>query len=189
LREDTIKVFQEIFDAKMSSVPNHIPVPRTITCGGTLQYCGCIGCPDLTIKDPNLLNFTDTPILQFVSFFEKNSKANETFVFFLQWTGNEDSLKLLSKACKKAYYDDVSSDDYSKVSIDINNLLSESVVDSICRVKCDLNDCNHLFNKCVGEFHSPFTPEEIELNDEYKLGQLLDEAFYRCKIKGMFRPS
>jgi hypothetical protein len=122
--------------------------------------------------------------LEFVTFIEKNHKENETFIFFLQWTGNEAELRLLERATKEALLDDMSGD-YVEVHLDTSARLCEATVDQMCCVK-DTNNYNRMFTKCTGTFKCPLTEEEIETEDEYLLARTLDESFYSCKIEKMF---
>lgn len=121
------------------------------------------------------------PTLEFVPFIEKNTKENETFVFYLQWTGNEEQLTLLNKAIEKACYDDIYGD-CSIVTMDINTKIPESAVDIHTRIQ-SLNGYHKMFTKCIGKFHCP---DDIDSTDEYEMATLLDETFYSCKIKKMF---
>lgn len=122
--------------------------------------------------------------LEFVTFIEKNHKENETFIFFLQWTGNEAELRLLERATNKALLDDMYGD-YVEVHLDASARLSEATVDQMCRVS-DTNNYHRMFTKCTGTFKCPLTEEEIETEDEYLLARTLDESFYSCKIEQMF---
>lgn len=122
--------------------------------------------------------------LEFVSFIEKNHKENETFIFFLQWTGNEAELRLLERATNKALLDDMYGD-YVEVHLDASARLSEATVDQMCRVK-NTNNYHRMFTKCTGTFKCPLTEEEIETTDEYLLARTLNESFFSCKIEQMF---
>jgi hypothetical protein len=122
--------------------------------------------------------------LEFVTFIEKNHKENETFIFFLQWTGNQSELRLLESATNKALLDDMYGD-YVEVHLDASARLSEATVDQMCRVS-DTNNYHPMFTKCTGTFKCPLTEEKIETEDEYLLARTLDESFYSCKIEQMF---
>jgi hypothetical protein len=121
--------------------------------------------------------------LEFVIFYEKNYKANEIFIFYLQWTGNEEELTNLQKFTTKALYDDMYGD-YSSVYIDLSTKIPESAVDIHCKLR-DMNGHHRLFTKCTGKFRCPFD-EEDEKRDEYEMATLMDETFYSCHIKDYF---
>jgi hypothetical protein len=122
--------------------------------------------------------------LEFVPFIEKNTKENETFVFYLQWTGNEEQLTLLNKAIEKACYDDIYGD-YSMVTMDIDIKIPESAVDIHKRIG-SFNGYHKMFTKCVGKFRCPFDIETIDSTDECEMATLLDSFFFCCRIQKMF---
>jgi hypothetical protein len=122
--------------------------------------------------------------LEFVPFIEKNTKENETFVFYLQWTGNEEQLTLLDEAIRKSCCHFMDGD-YSLVTMDINVKIPESAVDIHTKLK-HFNAFHNLFTKCTGTFSCPITREIIDSKDEYEIASYLDEIFYTCKIMKMF---
>jgi hypothetical protein len=111
---------------------------------------------------------------EFVAFIEQNHKENETFVFYLQWTGNEDALTRLEESVENAY-DDMDGD-YSSFSMDTSVKLTEDAVTQMCRLK--LGTYSSMFTKCTGVFKYPF--------DGQISAEELDRAFYACKIERMF---
>ena len=60
--------------------------------------------------------------MQFVTLQEYNQKEHESFVFFLQYTGNEKAIDDLAYFIKNANTDDLYGD-YSKFQIDKTTLL------------------------------------------------------------------
>jgi hypothetical protein len=128
----------------------------------------------------------DTPqaALEFIPFIEQNMKENETFIFYLQWTGNEEQLMLLNKGIEHACYDDIYGD-CSIVTMDINTKIPESAVDIHKRIQ-SLNGYHKMFTKCIGTFTCPYNEETIESLDEFQMATLLDQTFYSCKIETMF---
>lgn len=127
---------------------------------------------------------------EFVAFFEKNSKENETFIFYLQWTDNEDEIKLLETVVSRACYDEMDGH-YVMIAIDTSVRLPESVVDTHCRIRYTVNSYHSMFTKCVGKFKCPLTSEQIESvsDDGTEMACLVNETFYSCRIKNMFTPS
>jgi hypothetical protein len=122
--------------------------------------------------------------LEFVPFIEYNTKENETFIFYLQWTGNEEQLTLLAEATGKAIADDMDGD-FSLFSMDIGVKIPESAVDLHTKIKT-FNGYFEMFTKCTGKFQSPFTLEEIDSIDGYEMAKLLDETFFATKIRQWF---
>lgn len=119
-------------------------------------------------------------------FVEKNTKENETFIYYLQWTGNEDALTRLEKLVEGASYDDLYGGDYSQVSLDTSIKIPQQVVDIQCNVHETINMYHPLFTKCVGTFTCPISDKELEEN-EHERARILDEMFYPCKIVHMFK--
>jgi hypothetical protein len=113
---------------------------------------------------------------EFVAFIEQNHKENETFVFYLQWTGNEDALTRLEESVENAMYDDMDGD-YSSFSMDTSVKLTEDAVKQMCRLK-KFGTYSRMFTKCTGVFKCPF--------DERVSAEELDSIFYACKIERMF---
>ena len=112
---------------------------------------------------------------EFIAFIEQNHKENETFVFYLQWTGNEDALTRLEESVENAMYDDMYGD-YSSFSMDTSVKLTEDAVTQMCRLK--FGTYSRMFTKCTGVFKYPF--------DGQISAEELDRAFYACKIERMF---
>jgi hypothetical protein len=120
---------------------------------------------------------------EFVVFYEKNHKENELFIFYLQWTGNEEELTKLHKFVSKARYDDMDGD-YSQVKLDLSVKLPQSAVDLHCRLH-DMNNYFNLFTKVTGMFKCPFGEKDEDM-DEYETAKRIDEIFYSCNIRDMF---
>lgn len=125
--------------------------------------------------------------LEFVVLYEKNYTYKEVFVFYLQWTGNEEAITLLEKITSKALYEDYEykcNNEYSFICVDIENLIPESAVDIHCRL-IDPNSYCPLFTKLTGKFKCPFKEEDYDI-DEYELPSLINEELYDCRIRDMF---
>jgi hypothetical protein len=122
--------------------------------------------------------------LEFVAFIEYNTKENETFIFYLQWTDNEDQLTLLAEATRKAIADDMYGD-FGMFIMDIGVKIPESAVDVHKKITT-FNGYHEMFTKCTGKFISPITREQINSIDEYEMAKLLDDIFFSTRIKRMF---
>ena len=126
--------------------------------------------------------------LEYVMFLEKNTKEDELFIFYLQWTHNEENLVKLESILDNANYDEMYGD-FVMLSLDTSVKFPESVVDLQCSMKKDLNGYCHLFNKCNGRFNYFDTPSIItEEQEEHELAALLVDDFYTCRIRKMFVP-
>jgi hypothetical protein len=126
-----------------------------------------------------------TAPLEFVLFSEKNHKENELFIFYLQWTGNEDELTKLNNLVSKAEYQD---GDWSEYYMDLTVKLPESHVDLHCKLS-DMNSYHRLFKKVIGKFTYPFPASFIPIldeYDEYETQECLVDELYSCKIPNWF---
>lgn len=119
--------------------------------------------------------------MNFITFKENNNKENESFIFFLQYDGNEEQLNKLNDIISKTDFSDLNGD-YSNFEIDIKTMISENAVDQITKVK--LGCFSRLFNKCSGEFKFPY--ELFEDLNESEMAFKLDELFYACSIRDYF---
>ena len=126
--------------------------------------------------------------LEFVMFLERNTKENELFIFYLQWTGNEEALTKFEAIINKAKYEEMFGD-YVILALDTDIKFPESAVNLHCSNKYYVNCYFRLFSKCSGRFTYFDKPNIItkEQND-YKLARLLDSDFNTCKIQKMFVP-
>ena len=128
---------------------------------------------------------------EFVVFMSSNPKEGETYIFYLQWTGNEERLGFLKSLFDKCDMEDV----YDMVNtnmplmqLDIKCRLSEEVVDAHMKID-EFNSYQRMFNKCEGEFYLSMTPEDQEYwlsLDKYKLGLELWQDFGRVAILHRF---
>jgi len=122
--------------------------------------------------------------LEFVAFIETNTKERETFIFYLQWTGNEEQLALLADALENANYDEMEGD-FAFFTMDIGVKIPESAADVHTKIKT-FNGYHEMFTKCTGKFISPITREQIGSIDEYEMAKLLDDTFFSTRIERMF---
>jgi len=123
---------------------------------------------------------------EFVVFIEFNPNEQETFIYYLQWTGNEEKLTLLHQILDKADFSEWTGGKPA-FSIDINYKLSEEVVDAHTRV-LSINHYYKMFTKCTGEFKWKLENliMTLELEDEYQMGGDMFDQFCCCRIKEMF---
>ena len=119
--------------------------------------------------------------MNFITFKENNNKENETFIFFLQYDGNEEQLNKLNDIISKTDFSDLNRD-YSNFEIDIETMISEDAVNQLTKI--DLGSFASLFNKCSGEFKFP--SELFEELNESEMAFKLDELFYGCSIRDYF---
>ena len=121
---------------------------------------------------------------EFVTLMEKNTKENETYFFFCQWTGNETALTFLKDVLDRVDYDELMGE-YITLSMD-TTLLSESTVDQMTKILKKENNYHTLFTKCTGTLHIGFTEKDVEAMDEYKLADFINDTFYTCRIPKLF---
>lgn len=117
--------------------------------------------------------------LYFVVFTEMNYKDNELYTFYLQLNGNELDLTTLNRFLSKADYSNLYGD-YSRVSLDLNTILPESVVDEKCRLDPSMS------TKCTGKFIYEYSPND-ETYDKYDVAGLMSDMFFGGRIKRGFR--
>jgi hypothetical protein len=111
---------------------------------------------------------------EFVVFVEKNYHENETFLFYLQWTGNEDAIRLLEQNVKSVDYDDYP----GSLTLDTSIKITEDAVDQMCKVDA-ANSYHKMFTKCTGVFTCTFEDRDVNTDTLY-------DMFYPCKISQMF---
>ena len=130
--------------------------------------------------------------MEYITFIEHNRKERESFIFFLQYTGNEEMLTKLHtfvESADSSYMDG----DYSKFEMNIQNKLSESAVNEMITVQ--YGSYSRMFQKVNGKF-SYWFPDEMEDEDETIIkikmdpeekANKLDGCFFGCLIKGYFK--
>ena len=117
--------------------------------------------------------------------FEKNTKEHETFIYYIQWNGNEDSLKLLEKVLNHANYDDIYGGDIVMLRLSTKVHFTEDAVNQHCAVVNDLNDYHSMFSKYNGKFVCPFNDDDA-LEDPFIIAEKIQYIFYSCNIHKMF---
>ena len=120
--------------------------------------------------------------MEFITFKENNQKENESFIFFLQYTNNEEALKNLSYYINKADASDLTGD-FSSFEIDIENKISEKSVYELEKVNIGI--FSPLFTICKGSF--TFDKNFFEKEEESEWALKLDELYYACRISDHFK--
>jgi hypothetical protein len=120
--------------------------------------------------------------MQYIVFAEKNYKENETFVFYLQYTGNEKKLEKFAKFLKKANYNFMDGD-YSTFSMQISAQISQQSVNEHLRI--NLGSYDRMFQVCKGIF--TFDLDTLENLSDIEIANTLDELFYLCRICHYFK--
>ena len=134
--------------------------------------------------------------MEFIVFIEHNHKENETFVIYLQYTNNEESLKKLEEFINTADYSFLEGGDYSDFEIDMSVKFSEDMVDQHC--KLSFGTYSHMFQKVSGKFVFPFEVNKLifpfdtnetsqRVLNSYEKAKLLDQYFYHCCIRGCYK--
>lgn len=122
--------------------------------------------------------------MEFVTFIEQNHKEHETFVFYLQWTGNEEALTWLYDTIQLSSSDGCG--DYSVFDMNIQVKFTEEMVDQHC--KLHYGCYTHMFNKVTGICNMGRTlQDEVDGMDRYDIGRWLDEQFYASRIQDWFQ--
>ena len=120
--------------------------------------------------------------MEFITFKENNKKENESFIFFLQYTNNEEALENLSYYIEKADPSDLNGD-FSSFEIEINTKISESSVHELEKV--NLGTFGPLFTVCKGLFS--FNKEMFDEVEESEWALKLDSLYYACRISDHFK--
>ena len=120
--------------------------------------------------------------MEFITFKENNKKENESFIFFLQYTNNEEAIENLSYYIEKADPSDLNGD-FSSFEIDINTKISESSVHELEKV--NLGTFGPLFTVCKGLFS--FNKEMFDEVEESEWALKLDSLYYACRISDHFK--
>ena len=120
--------------------------------------------------------------MEFITFKENNKKENESFIFFLQYTNNEEAIENLSYYIEKADPSDLTGD-FSSFEIDIKNKISEKSVYELEKV--NIGTFGPLFTICKGLFS--FNKEMFDEVEESEWALKLDSLYYACRISDHFK--
>ena len=121
---------------------------------------------------------------KFVLLHEFNTKENESFVYFIQYTGNEKTLTSFADFISKANYDNMDGGEYVKFEIDTKNLVSENAADEM--IKCNFGSYNYMFSKLTGKMAYPFHEDSSENMEGDEIATLLNNEFFGNRITKLF---
>jgi hypothetical protein len=122
--------------------------------------------------------------IQFITLHEYNSKEEESFIHFLQYTDNEENINNLAEVILDADNYELAGD-FVRFEIDIRNIISEKTVDEM--IKCRFGSYYYMFSKCIGKMKHPFdNKDEVNNLSDYDKAILLNEMFFSLKIKELF---
>ena len=122
--------------------------------------------------------------MQFIILQEHNQKEKESFIFFLQYTNNEEAIEKLAYYIKKADTDDFYGD-FSTFEIDTSVKLSQSTVEEMKNVNFGV--FGPLFTVCKGKFS--FDESAFINLDSTQIAYELDKLYYACRITDHFKQS
>lgn len=122
--------------------------------------------------------------MQFITLQEYNQKEKESFIFFLQYTNNEEAIEKLAHYIKKADTDDFYGD-FSTFKIDTSVKLSQSTVEEMKNVNFGV--FGPLFTVCKGKFS--FDESTFINLDSIQIAYELDKLYYPCRITDYFKQS
>ena len=121
---------------------------------------------------------------KFVLLHEFNTKENESFVYFIQYTGNEKTLTSFADFISKANYDNMDGGEYVKFEIDTKNLVSENTADEM--IKCNFGSYSYMFSKLTGKMVDPFYGDSSEDMEGDEIATLLNDEFFGNRITKLF---
>jgi hypothetical protein len=120
--------------------------------------------------------------MKFIIFKEDNKKEHETFIFFLQYDGNENIINTLKDIIESTDFSEMDGD-YSTFEINTHNKISEKTVEELCSIQ--LGSYSDLFSECRGDFNFPY--DDFEFLSDTEKARKLDELFYACQIRNYFK--
>lgn len=124
--------------------------------------------------------------MQFVLLHEFNSKENESFIYFMQYTGNEETMASFADFISKADYDDMGGD-YVKFEIDTENKVSENTADEM--IKCNFGSYSYMFSKLTGTMANTFAEDMDENMEGHEIAMQLSDKFFGNRISALFIPA
>lgn len=122
--------------------------------------------------------------MEYCIFVEHNQKERESFIFYLQYTGNEKELELLYNLVTKANNGDLAGDVAYFEMADPSIRISQAAVDE--HKKIILGTYSQTFQVVNGILRFRFSEDEISDLDGYDIARVLDREFYHCRIKDCF---
>ena len=122
--------------------------------------------------------------MKFILLNEFNTKENESFVYFMQYTGNEETIASFADFISKADYDNLEGGDYVKFEIDTKNLVSENTANEM--IKCNFGSYSYMFTKLTGKMVDPFHGDSAENIEGDEIATLLNDEFFGNRITKLF---
>ena len=122
--------------------------------------------------------------MKFILLHEFNTKENKSFIYFMQYTGNEKTIDLFANFISKADYDNLEGGDYVKFEIDTKNLVSENTVDEM--INCKFGSYSNMFSKLTGKMVDSFNILPVEDMEGYEIATLLNDEFFGNRITKLF---
>jgi hypothetical protein len=118
--------------------------------------------------------------MKFILLHEFNTKERESFIYFMQYTGNEKTIVSFANFISNACYGNLAGGDYVKFEIDTENLVSENTADEMR--KCNFGS----YYKLTGKMEDPFDEYSVEdmVGDEIAI--LLNDKFFSNRIPELF---
>lgn len=122
--------------------------------------------------------------IEFVKLIEKNDHEGETWVFWLQYTGNEEEIQKLDEMLK----DWKSNSKYElDFELDTSLTVGEQTVDILVEHQYDRGRYNPAHNKVSGTFTCPEDPGLDEVTEEWEDPNVSRERlFYKGQIARYF---
>jgi hypothetical protein len=122
--------------------------------------------------------------MKFILLHEFNTKENESFIYFMQYTGNEETIASFSEFISKADYGNLEGGEYVKFEIDSKNLVSENTADEM--IKCNFGSYSYMFSKLTGKMVDPFYGDSSEDMEGDEIATLLNDEFFGNRITKLF---
>ena len=122
--------------------------------------------------------------MKFILLHEFNTKENESFIYFMQYTGNEKTIASFAEFISKADYGNLDGGEYVKFEIDTKNLVSENTADEM--IKCNFGSYSYMFSKLTGKMVDPFNEDSVEDMEGDEIATLLNHEFFGNRITKLF---
>jgi hypothetical protein len=114
--------------------------------------------------------------MEYITILEFNTKERETFIHYVQWTGNEEALTRFYNKMEKRKFTYELRGDSSTFEMDISVKFTEEMVDRHCLLP--YGSFMEMFNKYKGTFQEP---------DEEITYEWLDDNFTHGGIQNFFK--
>jgi hypothetical protein len=122
--------------------------------------------------------------MKFILLHEFNTKELESFIYFMQYTGNEKTIASFANFISKADYGNLEGGDYVKFEINSKNLVSENTADEM--IKCNFGSYSYMFSKLTGKMEDPFNGDSAEDMEGHEIATLLNDEFFGNRITKLF---